>query len=63
VSATTPAAAAREDCSFAYPTGASVQLAASTHGATIWGGACAHVTVSTCSLTLAPSNVFVSVTY
>jgi hypothetical protein len=63
VTATTPSTTFSNGCSFAYRTGTVVQLTASTHGSPIWGGACAGVTGTTCSLTLAGTSMDVSVSY
>ena len=63
VTATTASTTFSNGCSFAYRTGTVVQLTASTHGSTIWGGACAGVTGATCSLTLAGTSMDVSVSY
>jgi hypothetical protein len=51
------------DCSFTSPTGTVLQLTGTTPGSPIWGGACAGVTGSVCSITLTGNNMFVSLDY
>jgi hypothetical protein len=63
VTATVPGVTVADGCTFAYVTGTEVRLTATTPANPIWGGACAGVAGTVCSLTLTGSSMDVSLRY